>query len=64
MIGGVAGGLADYLNLDPILIRVILVITLFLNGAGFLLYVILWIVVPQESIVSQKQNDFGLVRDQ
>jgi len=59
MIGGVAGGLADYLNLDPILIRVIFVITLFLNGAGFLLYVILWIVVPQESVVSKNQNDFG-----
>ena len=59
IIGGVAGGLADYLNLDPILIRVIFVLALFLNGAGFLLYIILWIVVPQESVVSKKQNDFG-----
>ncbi len=56
MIGGVAGGLGDYLNIDPVLIRIIFVITLFLSGTGFLLYVILWIVVPQEKITDDAGN--------
>ncbi|RJP59620.1 MAG: PspC domain-containing protein [Ignavibacteriales bacterium] len=48
IIGGVAGGLADYLNLDPVLIRVIFVIITLINGLGILLYIILWIVVQEE----------------
>jgi phage shock protein C len=48
IIGGVAGGLADYFNLDPVLIRVLFVIITILHGFGILLYIILWIVVPEE----------------
>lgn len=48
VIGGVAGGLADYLNLDPVLIRVLFVIITLINGLGILLYIILWIVVQEE----------------
>ena len=48
VIGGVAGGLADYLNIDPVLIRVLFVIITLINGFGLLLYIILWIVVQEE----------------
>ena len=48
VIGGVCAGLGDYLNLDPVLMRVILVILAFINGLGILLYIILWIVVKEE----------------
>lgn len=48
VLGGVAGGLAKYFNLDPILVRVLFVIITILHGFGVLLYVILWIVVPEE----------------
>lgn len=48
VLGGVAGGLAKYFNLDPILIRVLFVIITILHGFGVLLYIILWIVVPEE----------------
>ncbi len=48
MIGGVAGGLADYFEIDPTLVRIIFIITLFLGGSGVLAYIILWIVVPEE----------------
>ena len=50
MIGGVAAGLADYFEIDPTLVRVIFVVTLFLGGTGVLAYIILWIVVPEEPI--------------
>jgi phage shock protein C len=48
IFGGVAGGLAQYFNLDPVLIRVLFVIVTILHGFGILLYIILWIVVPEE----------------
>lgn len=48
VIGGVAGGLGDYLNIDPVLIRVLFVIITLINGLGLLLYIILWIVVQKE----------------
>ncbi|HET54179.1 MAG TPA: PspC domain-containing protein [Ignavibacteria bacterium] len=48
VIGGVAGGLGDYLNIDPVLIRVLFVIITLINGLGILLYIILWIVVQEE----------------
>jgi phage shock protein C len=48
MLGGVAGGLADYFSIDPTLVRIIFVISLFVGGAGVLAYIILWIVVPEE----------------
>ncbi|MBI1936804.1 MAG: PspC domain-containing protein [Ignavibacteriales bacterium] len=48
VLGGVAGGLADYFGLDSILVRIIFVIITFATGLGILLYIILWIVVPEE----------------
>jgi len=50
IFGGVAAGLGDYLNIDPIIIRVLFVGSVFLSGIGILLYIILWIVVPEENI--------------
>ena len=48
VIGGVASGLASYWNLDPVLVRVIFVIVALMTGVGIILYIILWIVVPEE----------------
>ncbi len=48
MFGGVCSGLAEYFNIDPVLIRIIFVILVFQHGIGFLAYIILWIVVPMK----------------
>jgi phage shock protein PspC (stress-responsive transcriptional regulator) len=45
-IAGVCAGLAEYFDLDPTLVRVIWLLAIFFAGTGFLLYVILWIVLP------------------
>lgn len=50
IFGGVAAGLGDYLNIDPIIVRVLFVGSIFLSGIGILLYIILWIVVPEENV--------------
>ncbi len=49
VLGGVCGGFAEYFNLDPVLVRIIFVIISLINGLGILLYIILWIVLPEES---------------
>ena len=47
-VAGVAGGLARHLDVDPIIVRVALVVAVFFGGAGLLLYVAAWILVPEE----------------
>ena len=51
MIGGVCGGLAEYFNVDPTIVRVLWVaLTIMpLPGSGILAYLILWIVMPQDT---------------
>ena len=46
VIGGVCGGLADYLNVDVVITRLIAV-ALLISGSGFLLYLIAWIIIPE-----------------
>lgn len=46
MIGGVCGGLADYLNIDPVLVRLAFVLLGLASGIGLPIYLILWVVMP------------------
>lgn len=48
MVGGVCGGLGEYLAIDPTLIRVLFVLAAVFGGHGLLLYLILLILVPVE----------------
>ena len=49
MLGGVCGGLADYFDLDPTLVRVAYVLlTLCTAFSGTLAYIVLWIIMPKE----------------
>lgn len=64
MIGGVAGGLARYLKLDPTLIRIAFVLVALFAGGGVLLYVILWVVIPKEGDAHTIAEDgLGKARD-
>jgi phage shock protein C len=45
---GVCGGIADYLAIDPTLIRILWVILALAGGPGLILYIILMLVVPEE----------------
>ena len=48
MIAGVCGGVAEYFNVDPTLVRLGWILLTGLGGAGLLAYIIAWIVVPEE----------------
>jgi phage shock protein C len=48
VIGGVCGGLGRYLGLDPVLLRIAFVVLAIAGGGGILLYVVAWILIPEE----------------
>jgi phage shock protein PspC (stress-responsive transcriptional regulator) len=48
VIAGVAGGIGDYLDVDPVLIRIAFVVAAFAGGTGILAYIIAWIVIPEQ----------------
>lgn len=47
LLGGVCGGIAEYLGVDPVIIRLLWVICVFLWGAGVLAYIVAWIIIPR-----------------
>ncbi|HET7215093.1 MAG TPA: PspC domain-containing protein [Terriglobia bacterium] len=47
-IAGVCGGFAEYLEIDPTLVRLIWLAALFLGGWGLIAYIVAWIVMPLE----------------
>lgn len=49
ILGGVAGGLADFFDVDSTLVRIIFVLLTIFGGGGIIIYLILWILVPTES---------------
>jgi phage shock protein C len=51
VIGGVCGGLGNYLDIDPVLVRVVWAILFFAAGVGFLAYILAWIIIPEEVII-------------
>lgn len=53
VISGVCAGLADYFNIDIALMRVLFVVAAMCYSFGFWMYIILWIVVPEENILGQ-----------
>jgi phage shock protein C len=47
MLAGVCGGVAEYFDVDPTLIRLLFVLLALAGGPGLLAYLILWIVIPE-----------------
>lgn len=48
-IAGVCAGLANYLGVDPTVMRIVWILLVIFAGFGILLYVILWLLMPMES---------------
>ena len=58
MIAGICGGIAEYFDVDSTLIRLLTVIFILLGGAGFVVYIIAWIIIPEtpEKVSDDKFN--------
>jgi phage shock protein C len=48
-IAGVCGGLAQYFKVDPALVRILFLVFALAGGASIVLYIVLWIAVPQDN---------------
>ncbi len=46
VIGGVCSGLGDYLNIDPVIVRVVFILLTIFNGVGILVYLVMWAIIP------------------
>ncbi len=46
-IGGVCGGIADYLDIDSTIVRILFLASVLICGTGGLLYLIIWLVAPE-----------------
>jgi phage shock protein C len=51
MVAGVCGGLAEYFNLDATLMRVLFLVLAVVGGSGLVIYLVMWIIVPDASKV-------------
>jgi phage shock protein C len=51
MVAGVCAGLANYVNIDPTIMRILFVFIAFVGGASILAYLIMWIVMPEEKTI-------------
>ncbi len=46
MIAGVCGGVAEYFNLDPVIVRILWILLILLGGTGIFFYILSWILIP------------------
>jgi phage shock protein PspC (stress-responsive transcriptional regulator) len=53
-LGGVASGLAAYFNIEVIWVRLLFIGLIFAGGAGFVIYLILWIITPQAKSITER----------
>jgi phage shock protein PspC (stress-responsive transcriptional regulator) len=48
IIAGVCTGLGEYLNIDPVILRIAFLVTFFMVSVGFWIYIVIWIVTPMK----------------
>lgn len=56
MVAGVAGGLAAYFGIDPMIVRIVFIVLALINGFGAVLYLALWLIVPNEGSLAEGRS--------
>lgn len=59
VLGGVASGISSYFGIDTVVVRIIFIISIFIGGSGLILYIILWIIMPEAKSVTEKMEMKG-----
>ncbi len=59
VLGGVSSGIASYFGIDVVVVRILFVISIFLGGAGLIVYIILWIITPEAKSITEKMQMQG-----
>jgi len=63
MIGGVCGGMAEYFNIDPNLVRLLFVVLTFLGGSGVLIYIASLIIIPNNPDQTAPETRESIIQD-
>lgn len=58
MLAGVASGIARHLGLDPMLVRIAIVVLCFVGGVGIALYLASWVLIPEEGSDESIASEF------
>lgn len=61
VIAGVAGGLGEYFNIDPTIIRVLFVLLTVFGGSGLVIYIVLWLIIPSRT--AESKDSRNAIRD-
>lgn len=59
MLGGVCGGLAEYFEIDANVIRLIAIVLVVIGGGGILVYLICWLIIPENPGTPAKSDAPG-----
>lgn len=64
-IAGVCGGLAEYFEVDPVIIRVAAVLLFLTQGIGFVAYIVMWVVLPsKEELIAEAGGSYAFAESQ
>ncbi len=63
MLTGVCGGLARYFNIDPVIVRLVFVMAVFLGGVSPLIYLLLWIIMPLDGAIMPTTTTYTALPD-
>jgi len=47
LLGGVCGGIAEYFEIDPVLVRLLFVLLFFMGFVGIIVYLVAWLLIPE-----------------
>lgn len=64
ILGGVCGGIAEFYDIDPSLVRILTAILVLSTGFGLFAYLIAWLVVPLESEVEETDSQTEMIADE
>jgi phage shock protein C len=57
VVDGVCGGIAEYLDVDPVLIRIVAVLFFFTGGATLIAYIVGMIIIPRQSLEEARESE-------
>ena len=64
ILGGVCGGIAEVYDVDPTLVRLITLLIVLGTGAGLLVYLVAWLIMPTESEVKNQSEENEVDQDE
>jgi phage shock protein PspC (stress-responsive transcriptional regulator) len=56
ILGGVCGGIGEYFDVDPTIVRLLWILFIFAGGSGIIAYIVAWLIVPKQPRIKKKKK--------